>query len=292
MRNHVVLTQLTDCSSFGLEGLPLPREEDYQKALEDIVKDALGRKAEKVERKLKRDGLCSILKGTKTGKKRFSSSNFVEAIKKATREAFFECDRLWGLEISDPMWEFRFRRILYQRQDFYLAWPLQTQGLRVLVCVEAHGEDHFKVCVTAVPFRDEASSDEEETTSPATSSFDPSDEDDTLSSQFLESPDGNDSASSPESSDGNDSASSTEPSDEDFIEVERAPVWGVSLDCKVLVADSLQREAAVVVAKSLADRGEEGLSHLEYPKKLKVIIREFLDKVEKPEDGMKQVDAI
>ena len=74
--------------------------------------------------------------------------------------------------------------------------------------------------------------------------------------------------------------------------IESTPVWGLSLKGKVLVVDSLESEAAVVVAKALAGRGEEGLSQLECTaKKLKMVIREFMDKVEKPEGSTVQVDA-
>ena len=74
MASTLILTQVAGCNSFGLEGLPLPCEEDYHKALEDIVKDALGSEAQRVKLKLKSDVLCSLLK--KTSKERFSSSNF------------------------------------------------------------------------------------------------------------------------------------------------------------------------------------------------------------------------
>ena len=87
----MVLTQMADCSSFGNEGLPLPCEEEYQKALEEIVKAALG--AQTVEWELKRNSLCSLLKNTRTGRERFSSSNYTEAVKKATEEAFFKCEQ-------------------------------------------------------------------------------------------------------------------------------------------------------------------------------------------------------
>ena len=40
----------------------------------------------------------------------------------------------------------------------------------------------------------------------------------------------------------------------------------------------METEAAVVVAKALADRGEEGLSQLECPEKIKDLIRNFMDK--------------
>ena len=228
---------MADCSSFGNEGLPSPCEEDYHKALEEILKEALG--AERVECKLKSSNLCSLLKRTKTGRERFSFSNFVEVIKNATREAFFKCKQLLGLETSDPMWELRFRRILHQRLEYYLAWPLNTQGLRVGIRVMAGEEDNnFKVCVTAD--RWEMTFEEGEPT----------------------------------------------PS------IESTPVWGLSLKGKVLVVDSLEAEAAVVVAKALAGRGEEGLSQLVCTaKKLKEVIREFMDKVEKPEGSTLQVDA-
>ena len=79
--------------------------------------------------------------------------------------------------------------------------------------------------------------------------------------------------------------------DEPTPSVEATPVWGLSLEGKVLVADSLETEAAVVVAKALDGRGEEGLSQLPCPKKLKELIREFMDKVEKPEGSTVQVDS-
>ena len=232
----MVLTQMADCSSFGNHGLPLPCEEDYHKALEDIVKDALGSEAQRVKLKLKSDVLCSLLK--RTNKERFSSSNFVEAVKKATREAFFQSEQLLGSGTSNPMWELRFRRFLHQRLGYYLALPLKSQGLRVCVRVMAEAEDnHFKVCVTAERWN------------------------------------------------------MTFEEDEPTPSIEATPVWGLSLKGKVLVVDSLEKEAAVVVAEALAGRGEEGLSQLEFPNKLKVVIREFVDKVEKPEDGTMQVDT-
>ena len=73
--------------------------------------------------------------------------------------------------------------------------------------------------------------------------------------------------------------------------VEATPVWGLSLEGKVLVADSLELEAAAVLAKALDGRGEEGLSQLQCPKKLKELIWEFMDKVEKPEGIKQQVDS-
>ena len=73
--------------------------------------------------------------------------------------------------------------------------------------------------------------------------------------------------------------------------IEATPVWGLSLEGKVVMADSLETEAAAVVAKALHGRGEEGLSQLQCPKKLKELVWEFMDKVEKP-DGIKmQMDA-
>ena len=236
----MILTQLADCASFGLEGLPLPCEEEYYKALEEMVKDAFSSEleVEKVERKLKSGGLYSILKSTTAGKERFSFSNFTEVIKKATREAFFKCEQMLGSGTSHPMWELQFRRILYGRLAYHLAWPLNTQGLRVGVRVIRGEEDnHFNICVTAERWN---MTFEEHEPTPA---------------------------------------------------IEATPVWGLSLKGKVLVVDSLEKEAAVVVAEALAGRGEEGLSQLEFPNKLKVVIREFMDKVEKPEDGTMQVDA-
>ena len=81
MRRPLILTLKADCSSFGLEGLRLPCKTDYQKALEEIVKEALGSDADRIETELKSDGLGSILKSTRTGKERFSFSNFTEVIK-------------------------------------------------------------------------------------------------------------------------------------------------------------------------------------------------------------------
>ena len=79
--------------------------------------------------------------------------------------------------------------------------------------------------------------------------------------------------------------------DEPTPSIEATPVWGLSLEGKVLVADSLETESAAVVAKALDGRGEEGLSQLPCPKKLKDLIWEFMDKVEKPEGIKMQVDA-
>ena len=223
----VILTPIADCSSFGLEGLPLPGEGDYRKALEEIVKDALGPAViQKIECKLVSDGLCSILKSTRTGRERLLSSDLAEVIKKATREAFFKCEQMLGAGTSTDRWEFWFRRILHQQVEGYLAQPLKTQGLRV--CVRVMGgeeENHFKVCVTAERWK-----------------------------------------------------MTFEEDDPDDPSIEANAVWGLTLEGKVLVADSLETEAAVVVAKALADRGEEGLSQLECPEKIKDLIRNFMDK--------------
>ena len=67
------------------------------------------------------------------------------------------------------MWELWFRRFSHQRVGDHLAWLLQTQGLRVSVCVAAQEVDHFWVCVTAerwnMAFSDGASSYQEAITS-------------------------------------------------------------------------------------------------------------------------------
>ena len=63
-------------------------------------------------------------------------------------------------------------------------------------------------------------------------------------------------------------------------------VWGLAFACHVLSVDSLETEAALVMAKALsAGQGEEGLTELELPKKLQKLVVEFMDKEEKLEGG-------
>ena len=87
---------------------------------------------------------------------------------------------------------------------------------------------------------------------------------------------------------------------------ERKPVWGLTIETKtVSVENTLEKAAAVVVAKALSLRGEMGLEQLDIAGKQKSIVREFLDKEEKEEvvkvemfegeegggDGVGQVDG-
>ena len=419
----MILTQMADCASFGLEGLPLPCEEDYHKALEEIVKDALSSEleVEKVEHKLKSGGLCSILKSTTAGKERFSFSNFTEVVKKATREAFLKCEQMLGSGTSHPMWELQFRRILYGRLEYHLAWPLNTQGLRVGVqVIRGEEENQFKVCVTAERWKMTFDEGVEMEATPvwalslegkvlATDSLEkeagtvtltpmadcssfgikslplPCEEDyhkaleeivkDALGSEAqrvklklksdvlcsLLKRTGKERFASSDFAEVIKKATReafyrceqllgsgtkdplwevwfrrflhqrleyylalplksrelrvcvqvvagdednhfkvcvtaerwnmTFEEDEPTPSVEATPVWGLSLEGKVLVADSLETEAAAVVAKTLDGRGEDGLGQLPCPKKLKELIREFMDKVEKPEGITVQVDA-
>ena len=63
-------------------------------------------------------------------------------------------------------------------------------------------------------------------------------------------------------------------------------VWGLTFACHVLSVDSLETEAALVMAKALsAGQGEEGLTELELPEKLQKLVVEFMDKEEKLEGG-------
>jgi len=65
---------------------------------------------------------------------------------------------------------------------------------------------------------------------------------------------------------------------------ERKPVWGLTIETKtVLVENTLEKAAAVVVAKALSLRGEMGLEQLDIAGKQKSIVREFLDKEKKEE---------
>ena len=132
---------------------------------------------------------------------------------------------------SDAEWVFWFQRILQQRVQHYLAWLLNTQGLRAFARVMAEEEDNkFKVCVTAE--RWEVTFEEQEHFSTPS--------------------------------------------------IDTTLVWGLTFACHVLSVDSLQLEAALVVAKALsAGQGEEGMTELELPEKLKKLVVEFMDKEEK-----------
>jgi len=64
-------------------------------------------------------------------------------------------------------------------------------------------------------------------------------------------------------------------------ERERKPVWGLTIETRRVLVNTLEKAAAVVVAKALGLRGEMGLEELDIAGKQKSIVREFLDKEEK-----------
>ena len=77
-----------------------------------------------------------------------------------------------------------------------------------------------------------------------------------------------------------------------FAERTGKPIWGLTIEAKSVPVNTMEKAAAVMVAKALSLRGEMGLEQLDIADKQKSIVREFLDKDEQKEVVVVEMEGL